>query len=133
MADKADPQTIGAAIVGIAGALAAAWTWLRLQVRRKSRDEVEMAKDRAETNIISILQRDRSDLDDELTHERTARRDADRRAMLAEAKLLMAQHDIARLRLRLRQAQVPDDEVNPLVESDFGGLDEITTQPRKKP
>lgn len=127
-----DWTAVGIAIGGLASGLAGALTWVRRERRQGSRDAADMAEDQARVSMLHKLADERDAIDDELTRERVARGDSDRRALMAEATLTIARHelevaakDMARLKRRLRTAGVPDSEIMPLIESDFGSLDEL--------
>ena len=125
-------------LIAGAGAVVAigygAWRKFR---RRDSRDDVEIAKDRAEVNIVERLE-ERADQADkradqteaELEMEREKRMRLDERFNRLTAQFIIARYDIARLRRKLQYANVPDSEIASLVQTDLAELSDDPPPPR---
>ena len=129
MSEPTDPTGTAGWIAGglsLLGAAAAAWRWFQGQRRRDSHDDVEMAKDRAEVDVLAEQRKERQELreqldklEEELAEERKTRLAVERMQMQAEGDLRAARRDILMLRRKLDKAGVARSDWAPFLETNF--------------
>jgi hypothetical protein len=125
-----DPSGSAGWIAGglsLLGAAAAGWKWWQGNRRRDSRDDVEIAKDRAEVDVLTEQRKERQDLreqidklETDLDVERRARLAIERLQIQAEGDLRAARRDLLMLQRKLDKAGVSRSDWAPFMETSFG-------------
>jgi transposase-like protein len=129
MSDPTNPTGSEGWIAGglaLLGAAAGAWKWWQGNRRNTSRDDLEIAKDRAEVDVLTEQRAERKELreqldriEEELAIERKERLSIERLHIQAEGDLRAARRDLLMLQRKLDKAGVSRSDWAPFLETTF--------------